>query len=231
VEKIRMIKEPEEVGLITQAIAISDEAMDEVATAIKPGMTEAQVAWEIEINMRTSGSQALPFEVIVAAGPNAALPHAKPSDYVIQSGQPVMIDIGARVQGYGSDLSRTICAGEPDDTFKKVYTAVKDAQKAAIAGGVEGMTGAQVDKLARDIIEKAGYSDKFSHSLGHGLGLAPHERPHVSARSEDVLKNGMVFTIEPGVYLSGWGGVRIEDTVIMENGRIRVLSQARKMEV
>jgi len=229
--EIRMTKEPEEVELITRAIAISDNAMDKITAAIEPGMTEEQAAWEIEQTMRTNGSQTLPFEVILAAGPNAALPHAKPSDYVIQPGQPVVIDIGARVQGYGSDLSRSICAGEPDETFKKVYKAVKDAQAAAIAGAAAGMTGAHLDQLARDVIDEAGYGDKFGHGLGHGLGLAPHEKPHISPRSEDVLADGMVFTIEPGIYLSGWGGVRIEDTVIMENGRIRVLSQAIKMEV
>jgi len=231
VEPIRAIKEPEEIELITQAIAISDAALDNVVGKIQPGMTEEEVAWDIEKALRDNGSQPLPFDVIVASGPNAALPHAMPSRRAIKQGEPIVIDIGARVQGYGSDLSRTICTGTADDTFNKVYQVVVEAQMSAIASTTEGMTGAQADGFAREVIEKAGYGDSFGHGLGHGLGLAPHEKPHLSPNSEDILVNGMVFTIEPGIYLSGWGGVRIEDTVIMENGRIRVLSQAKKMEV
>jgi Xaa-Pro aminopeptidase len=231
VEPIRAIKEPEEIELITQAIAVSDAALDKITSEIQVGMTEAEVAWEIEKTMRDNGSQTPPFDVIVASGGNAALPHHKPSSHIIKSGEPIVIDIGARVQGYGSDLSRTICLGTADNTFKMVYQAVLEAQMAAISGTIEGMTGAQADGFAREVIEKAGYGDNFGHGLGHGLGLVPHEKPHLSPNSEDVLVNGMVFTMEPGIYLSGWGGVRIEDTVIMENGRIRVLSQAQKMEV
>jgi len=232
-EPIRAVKEPEEIELITQAISISDTALDKVAATIQAdmGMIEEDVAWEIERTLRNNGSQTLPFDVIVASGANAALPHARPSQRAIQSGEPIVIDIGARVQGYSSDLSRTICLGTADDTFKRVYKVVMEAQMAAITGITEGMTGAQADGFAREIIERAGYGDSFGHGLGHGLGLSPHEKPHLSPNSGDALGNGMVFTIEPGVYLTGWGGVRIEDTVIMENGKIRVLSQAQKMEV
>jgi Xaa-Pro aminopeptidase len=231
VEPIRAVKEHEEIELITQAVAISDTALDKVIATIKAGMTEEEVAWEIEKSLRDNGSQPLPFEVIVASGANAALPHARPSRHAIQPGEPLVIDIGARVQGYNSDLSRTICLSPTDDTFKKVYKVVLEAQMAAITSITEGMTGAQADGFAREIIEGAGYGDNFGHGLGHGLGLSPHEKPHLSPNSGDVLVNGMVFTIEPGIYLTGWGGVRTEDTVIMENGKIRVLSQARKMEV
>lgn len=231
VEPIRAVKEPEEIKLITQAVAISDIALDKVAATIQAGMTEEEVTWEIEKSLRDNGSQPLPFEVIVASGANAALPHARPSRHAIQPGEPIVIDIGARVQGYSSDLSRTIRLGTADDTFKKVYKVVLEAQMAAITSITEGMTGAQADGFAREIIERAGYGDSFGHGLGHGLGLSPHEKPHLSPNSWDALGNGMVFTIEPGVYLTGWGGIRIEDTVIMENGKIRVLSQAQKMEV
>jgi len=231
VEPIRAVKEPEEIELITQAVAISDTALDKVVATIQAGMMEEEVAWEIEKSLRDNGSQSLPFEVIVASGANAALPHARPSRRAIQPGEPLVIDIGARVQGYNSDLSRTICLSPADDTFKKVYKVVLEAQMAAITSITEGMTGAQADGFAREIIEGAGYGDSFGHGLGHGLGLSPHEKPHLSPNSEDVLVNGMVFTIEPGIYLTGWGGVRTEDTVIMENGKIRVLSQAQKMEV
>ena len=227
---IRAVKEPEEIGLITQAVAISDAALGKVALEIQVGMTEEEVAWEIEKALHDNGSQPLPFDVIVASGPNAALPHAKPSRRAIQQSEPIVIDIGARIQCYCSDLSRTIYLGTTDDTFKKVYRAVLEAQMAAIANTTEGMTGAQADGLAREVIGKANYGYNFGHGLGHGLGLAPHEKPYLSPNSEDALVNNMVFTIEPGIYISGWGGVRIEDTVIMENGRIRVLSQAQKME-
>lgn len=228
VEAIRAVKEPEEVGLITEAIAISDAAMDKVSDTIKAGMTELEVAWQIEQLLRSGGSQPLPFNIIVASGPNAALPHAKPSQRPIKYGEPVVMDIGARVGGYSSDLSRTICLGNADYTFKKVYRVVLEAQLAAIAGTAAGMTGADADRLARKIIVKAGYGDNFGHGLGHGVGLAPHEKPSLSPNSADALVDGMVFTIEPGIYLPGWGGVRIEDTVVMENGKIRVLSQAHK---
>ncbi|HEX78987.1 MAG TPA: aminopeptidase P family protein [Dehalococcoidia bacterium] len=231
VEHMRAVKEPCEIELITKAIAISDTVMDGVVAEIIPGMTEEDIAWKIERSLRDNSSQALPFEVIVAAGANAALPHARPSGHIIEKGEPIVIDIGARVQGYCSDLSRTICTGAFDDTFRKVYGVVLEAQTAAINGIKEGMTGVQADALAREVIKRAGYGENFGHSLGHGIGLAPHEKPHLGSSSEDVLVNGMVFTIEPGIYISGWGGVRIEDTVAMENGRIRVLSQAQKMEV
>ncbi len=228
VEPVRAIKEPEEIGLIAKAVAISDAAFEYITGTIRVGMTELEVAWELEKTLHDEGSQSIPFEIIVASGPNAALPHAKPSQRAIQSGEPVVIDLGAKVQGYSSDLSRTIYLGNPDDTFKKVYQAVMQAQQMAIAQITAGMTGAQADSLARESIEQAGYGDAFGHGLGHGLGLAPHEQPYLSPNSRDDLADGMVFTIEPGIYLAGWGGVRIEDTVVMENGKIRVLSQAPK---
>jgi Xaa-Pro aminopeptidase len=228
VEPLRAIKEPEELELITKAVAISDAAFEYVASTVHDGMTELEIAWELEKALHERGSQSMPFEIIVASGTNAALPHAKPSQRTIQSGEPIVFDLGARVQGYSSDLSRTICLGKPDDTFQKVYQTVEEAQQAAIAQITAGMTGAEADSLAREVIERAGYGDAFGHGLGHGLGLAPHEQPSLSPNSQDKLVDGMVFTIEPGIYLAGWGGVRIEDTVVMENGKIRLLSQAEK---
>ena len=226
VEPLRAVKEPWEIELITEAAAISDAVLD--AATIQAGMTEQEVAWELEKSLHDRGSQPLPFDIIVASGPNAALPHASPSQRKIKDGEPVVIDIGARVQGYGSDLSRTICLGKADDTFKRVYDTVLGAQLTAIAGITAGITAGQADALARAPIEQAGYGDGFGHGLGHGLGLASHEQPFLSPDSPDSLVDGMVFTIEPGIYLSGWGGVRIEDTVVMENGKIRLLSRARK---
>jgi len=228
VEQIRAVKEPEEIESITRAAEMVDAATGYIGGIIHTGMSEKELAWEIEKFLRKRGSDRLPFDIIVASGPNSALPHARPSQRKINSGEPVVIDIGARFEGYGSDLSRTFCAGTPDDTFSRVYNAVLGAQLAAIAMIQEGMTGEEADRLARTVIEEAGYGEAFGHGLGHGLGLAPHEAPRLGPGSAETLTSGMVFTIEPGVYLAGWGGVRIEDTVVMEEGKIRVLSQARK---
>ncbi|MFC1865065.1 M24 family metallopeptidase [Chloroflexota bacterium] len=228
VESLRATKEPEEIELITEAGEISDKAFEYIKDMVHVGMTEKEVAWEIEKFMRENGSQALPFDVIVASGPNSALPHARPSQRKINSGEPVVIDIGAMVGGYSSDLTRTICLGTPDDTFKKVYDTVLGAQLAAMAIIKEGMSGNEADSLARTVIEEAGYSEAFGHALGHGVGLAPHEQPRLGPNSTELLTSGMVFTIEPGIYLTGWGGVRIEDMAVMENGKIRVISKAGK---
>ncbi len=228
VESIRTIKEPEEVELITRAAGITDQAFEYIKDIIHTGMTEIEVAWEIEKFLRENGSQTPPFDIIVASGLNSALPHAKPSHRQISFGEPVVIDIGSRCGGYSSDLTRTICLGVPDDTFKKVYDTVLRAQLTAIAIIKEGMSGDEADSLARTVIEQAGYGEAFGHALGHGVGLATHEQPRLGPKSSELLTSGMVFTIEPGIYLAGWGGVRIEDLVIMENGSIRTLSKAKK---
>lgn len=227
-ESLRAIKEPEEIELITKAAEITDAAIEYIRDRLQAGMTEREAAWEIERFMREKGSEAIPFDIIVASGKNSALPHAQPSTRKINSGEPVMIDIGARIGGYGSDLSRTICLGTPDDTFKKLYDIVLGAQLGAMAIIKEGMTGAEADNLARVIIEEAGYGEAFGHGLGHGVGLAPHEPPRLGPNSFDKLANGMVFTIEPGIYREGWGGVRTEDLVVMKEGKLREISKAKK---
>ena len=229
VESLRTVKEPEEVELITKASAIADSAFEHIEDIIHIGMSEKEVAWEIEKFMREQGSQTIPFEIIVASGSNSALPHAQPSQHAITAGEPIVIDIGARIGNYGSDLSRTICLGSHDDAFNKVYDTVLRAQLAAIAAIKEGMTGGEADNLARKVIKEAGYGEAFGHALGHGIGLAPHELPRLGPNSKEHLVNGMVFSIEPGIYLTGWGGVRIEDTVVMESAKIRVISRARKI--
>jgi len=228
VESLRAVKEPDEIELITRATQTSDAAFEHILEVIKAGMSEEEVAWELERFLRERGSQPLPFAVIVASGPNAALPHARPTNRLIGPGEPVVIDFGARVDGYSSDISRTLCLGPADETYKKVYGTVLAAQLAAINRIKAGMSGQQADAVAREVIKKAGYGENFGHGLGHGLGLAIHEEPRLGPGAETVLADGMVFTIEPGIYLPGWGGVRIEDTVVMECGRIRALSQAGK---
>ena len=207
---------------------ITDRAFQYIDAIIKPGMTELDVAWHLERFQRENGSQPMPFEIIVASGPNSALPHAKPTERKIQSGKPIVIDMGARVGHYCSDFTRTLCLGEPDDTYKKVYDTVLGAQLTAIALIKEGITGKEADGFARAVIEEAGYGNEFGHSLGHGTGLAAHENPRVGPNSEDILSDGMVFSVEPGIYIPGWGGVRIEDLAVIENGVINVLSKGRK---
>jgi Xaa-Pro aminopeptidase len=228
VESLRAVKDAGEIDLIFKASSITDDAFEEVAAAIKAGMTEKQLAWALEKSMRERASQELPFDIIVGSGPNAALPHARPSDRVIQDRDPIVIDMGAKVDGYASDLSRTVCTGSPDAKFKKVFNTVLEAQMTAISKIKPGMTGHEADAIARDIIIKAGYGDAFGHSLGHGVGLAEHESPRLGPGSKDILSEGMVFTVEPGIYITGWGGVRIEDTVIFEKGKVKPVTGALK---
>ncbi len=228
VEALRSTKEPEELALITKAVQLGDAVLEEARQLMHPGMTEKEAAWEIEKLLRQGGSEGVAFEVIVASGPNGALPHARPTEKKIESGEPVVIDMGARIRGYCSDLTRTLFLGEPDESMREIYDTVLRAQMAAIEGVTAGMEAAQADQLARDIIEQAGHGDQFGHGLGHGVGLAVHELPTVGPASTGTLVEGMVFTIEPGIYLPGTGGVRIEDIVVMENGKARTITRADK---
>lgn len=228
VERLRSIKEPEELESITRAVALADTAFEQAKALIRPGITEKEVAWEIEKLLHQEGSQGVAFEIIVASGPNSALPHARPTEKRIRSGEPVLIDMGARVRGYCSDLSRTVFLDEAGKTLGQVYDIVFKAQAAAIEGVQSGMGCSEADKLARSVIEQARYGKDFGHGLGHGVGLAAHELPALSPASSDWLADGMVFTIEPGIYLPGQGGVRIEDIVVLTNGKAGVLSRASK---
>ena len=228
VESLRAVKDDEELKHLEKAAALADAALAEVLPGVQPGISEKELAWRIESYLRQNGSEPMPFELIVASGPNSALPHARPTDKVIAANEPVVIDIGAKVKGYCSDITRTICLGEEDNTFRRIYDIVLGAQLTAMATLQAGMSGEQADRLARTVIEQANYGDAFGHGLGHGIGLAPHEMPRLGAKSTDALNDGMVFTVEPGIYVSGWGGVRIEDTVVLENGKVRTLTRARK---
>ena len=227
-ENQRIIKDNEELALLQLAIDAADRAMDLVCPAITPGMTEREVAWKMETAMRNAGADTISFDTIVAAGPNGAMAHHQPTDYVIKHGDPIVIDMGAKVGGYCSDLSRSIAVGEADETFKKIYDIVLGAQLTAINTVKVGMTGEEADSLSRDVIAEAGYGDNFGHSLGHGVGLVIHENPRVGPRSPDVLELNTVFTVEPGIYLTGWGGIRIEDIVILRGDGAVPLSKAAK---
>jgi len=228
VESMRAVKDKEELKLIDKAAAMADAALEYIIPRIKPGASEKEIAWEIESFLRRNGSESVPFELIVASGPNSAMPHTRPTDRAIRQDEPVVIDIGATVRGYTSDITRTICLGNGDSTFNRIYDIVLGAQLTAMATLQIGMTGEQADRLARTVIEQAGYKDAFGHGLGHGVGLATHEEPRLGTSSSDILAEGMVFTVEPGIYVSGWGGVRIEDMVVLEEGKVRPLTKTRK---
>ncbi|MEE8470132.1 MAG: M24 family metallopeptidase, partial [Dehalococcoidia bacterium] len=231
VESLRAVKDEAELMCVEEAAALADAALEEILPRVQPGASEKKLAWELESFMRQNGSEPLPFDVIVASGPNSALPHAKPTDKAILPNEPVVIDLGARVKGYSSDTSRTICLGEGDNTFHRIYDIVLGAQLTALATVQTGMNGEQADELARTVIDGAGYGDAFGHGLGHGVGLAAHEEPRLGSGSSSVLADGMVFTIEPGVYIPGWGGVRIEDMVVLEKGKPRALTKSRKTKL
>jgi Xaa-Pro aminopeptidase len=228
VEQLRSIKEPEELGFITKAAELADAAFEQAKAIIRPGITEKEAAWEIEKFLRQEGSEGMPFEIIVASGPNSALPHARPTEKIIRSGEPVLIDMGARISGYCSDLSRTLFLGRANKTFQEIYNIVLKAQATAMEGIESAMDASQADRLARSVVEQAGYGDAFGHGLGHGVGLAVHEFPRLGLSSSDSLADGMIFTIEPGIYLAGQGGVRIEDMVVLENGKAKVLTRAKR---
>ncbi len=231
VEEMRVVKEPEELAVIRRAAALTDEAFAHFVHTLEPGMTEKQGAWIIESYMREHGADKVAFDLIVASGPNGGLPHAVPGDRKIERGEPIVVDIGCRINYYNSDLTRTICLGEPDEQFKKIYGIVLKAQEAAEKKIKAGVKGKRADAFARNVIDKAGYGDQFGHSLGHGVGLQVHELPRASRLSKDTYRPNMTLTIEPGIYLPGWGGVRIEDLAVIREDGLEILSQASKEPV
>lgn len=230
VEDLRVVKDPKEIDTIRVAVEVVDTAFGRVIRQIEPGMTERDVAWMLRAAVHDLGAEDIAFETIVAAGVDSAKPHYRPGLKEIPAGAPIIIDMGARVDGYHSDMTRTIVIGDPDPTFREIYELVLDAQERAEAQITPGMNGVEADAIARDVIENAGHVDHFGHSLGHGVGLAVHEGPKLSfmASEETLLEPGMVVTIEPGVYLPEWGGVRIEDIAVVREDGLEVLTQTPK---
>lgn len=228
VQRLRQQKDPAEIATLRRAIAITDEAFAEVRARLRPEMRERDVAWELEKAMRERGASGMAFTVIVAAGPNGARPHARPGAEPIGEGRPVVMDFGAVVDGYHADMTRTVVLGAADDRFRQVYGTVLAAQQAAARGARVGMTGQAVDALARDPITAAGYGAYFGHGLGHGVGLEIHEGPSIRLLNADLLPANAVFSIEPGIYLPEWGGVRIEDLVLLTDAGPEVLSASTK---
>ena len=228
VEELRMVKEPEELAAIKRAVALTDRAFAHFCATVKPGMTEKQAAWLIEKYMRETGADKIAFDLIVGSGPTGALPHAIPGERKLQKGEPIIVDIGCRIDHYYSDLTRTICLGEPaDDRFVKVYKTVRKAQETAEKKIKAGVKGKRADAFARNVVAKSEF-EPFGHGLGHGVGLAVHEGPRASKLSKDIYQPNMTLTIEPGIYLAGWGGVRIEDLVVIREDDVEILSQASK---
>jgi len=224
----RIIKSEEEVETLQKTIDISDSAFNNVSKKIKTGMTEKDVAWEVEKEMRELGAESPSFDTIVASGINGSKPHHSPTDKLINNNEAITIDMGAKYKGYCSDLTRTIFIGDPDEKFKKIYTTVLKAQLISMETAQPDMTGEEIDKIARDIITSEGYGEYFGHSLGHGVGIEIHENPGVGPNSKNNIKPGMVYTIEPGIYIENWGGIRIEDMVIMTDSGNNLLSHALK---
>ena len=216
VEDLRMIKEDEEIDAIRKSLAISESVFETIVNTLTAGTSEKELAWAIEKGIREAGAESVAFPPIVASGPNAAMPHAIASDRLIQQGEPILFDWGACLNGYCSDISRTIVIGKPDTTFKKIYQVVRDAQSMAIDAIKPGISTQAVDKISRDHINAKGFGDHFGHGLGHGVGLATHEKPHLSPSRPMNLEVGMVTTVEPGIYLPEWGGVRLENMVVVK---------------
>lgn len=231
-EPLRYKKSAAELDLIREAASITDWAMSQVNEIARPGMTESDLAWELEKMMREQGAEGLAFDIIVASGPNSALAHHHPGGRTLAIGDAIVVDMGARVDGYHSDLTRTFHLGsKPDEKFWQVYNLVLEAHTQAMTHMKAGMTGKEIDALARDVIKAAGHGDDFGHSLGHGVGLFIHEEPRLSWVNDKPVPAGSVVTVEPGVYLSGWGGVRIEDLVVLGENGPELLSHCPKTPI
>jgi Xaa-Pro aminopeptidase len=224
VEDLRVVKSDVEVATIRKALAIAESAFVKTRERIKKGVAEKDLAWELEKNMRELGAEGLSFPPIVASGPNSALPHAIPGNRMIQKNEPILFDWGAIYDGYCSDTSRTLTLGAPDETFLELYAILHEAQALAIDAIRPGAGTKDVDARARRHIEKAGYGKKFGHGLGHGVGLEIHEAPRLSPLKDTVLEQGMIVTVEPGIYLPDWGGIRLENMVLVTDRGAEVLN-------
>jgi Xaa-Pro aminopeptidase len=227
-ERLRGLKNPEEIAATKKAIAIAEGAWNKIMEKIGPTVREDEVALEFEYTMRTGGSEGIAFDCIVASGPQSALPHAKPTSRPFQAGDFILFDFGARYGGYRSDESCTVVLGQATEEQRRIYNIVKDAHDRAIERIKPGITLAEIDAVARDHITKAGHGPHFGHGTGHGVGLAIHEWPRVGKGSQDVAEVGMIFTVEPGIYIPGLGGVRIEDMVLVTADSCEVLTTIPK---
>lgn len=224
VGSLRRVKKPEEIERIRRATKLAEAALTELLQKIEAGQSEQELALELEVIMRRSGAEKAAFDLIVAAGENSAHPHHRPKKRRLQKGDLLLFDIGAQVDGYCCDLTRVFAVGEVPARALEIYGLVLRANRAAVAAVKAGASGKAVDAVARDMIDEAGYKEHFGHGLGHGVGLEVHEGPSLSSLSGDTLEAGMVVTVEPGVYLPGFGGIRIEDLVVVTKDGCEVLT-------
>lgn len=227
-DALRMVKDQSELELITKAVEIADFAFNQALKIIKPGITELEIALELEYQMRRLGAEKPAFDTIVASGARGALPHGQASNKAIEAGDFITMDFGAVYQGYHSDMTRTVVAGAATDKQREIYNIVLSAQLAGVNAVKAGKTGKEIDAVSRQIIADAGYSEHFGHGLGHGVGLFIHEEPRLSPLGEVVLAEGMVVSVEPGIYLPDWGGVRIEDLVVVSATGCTILTASSK---
>lgn len=228
VERLRIRKDPAEIAQIEEAVRVASAAFEGARRLIRPGAHERDVALEIEFRMKQEGAEDIAFDLIVASGPRSSLPHGRASGKSLRAGEFVVVDIGARVKGYHSDMTRTLYTGEPGPKQRALYETVLAAQQAGIAAVRPGVAAREVDRAARGVIEEAGHGKRFGHGTGHGVGLMIHEAPRVAPQSEETLEPGMVMTVEPGIYLPGEGGVRIEDIVVVTDDGARVMTPTPK---
>jgi Xaa-Pro aminopeptidase len=225
VEKLRVVKSPQELDKIRQAVRLNEAVFQEVFANLTPGQTEREIALAIERTMVLKGGEEPAFPTIVATGPNGALPHAVPSDRTLKKGETVIIDMGVKLEGYCADMTRTVILGSPDRKALEIIRLVRRAQQAAISTIRAGILAKDADRAARKEITAAGYGKYFGHGLGHGVGLAVHEAPSLNRMRKNKLKPGMVVTVEPGIYLPGWGGVRLENMVVVGEKGCAVLNE------
>jgi len=227
-EKLRAIKSPEEIAVIRRSVDLNSAVLDQALAGLRCGVSEAEVAAGIEYRMRTAGGERPAFETIVASGPRSALPHAQPTLNLLKENEFILIDQGVILEGYSSDMTRTVALGGLNAKARRVYKAVLEAQLAGIAAVRPGVKAGQVDRATRSVLQKHGLAQAFVHSTGHGVGLEIHEMPRLGKRDETILEAGMVVTIEPGVYLENFGGVRIEDMVLVNSRGCEVLTPTLK---
>lgn len=228
INSLRMVKDDYEISCIQKAQEIAETAFESILGFIKEGVTEREIAMELERIMMINGSEGVSFETIVLSGKNTSMPHGVPSDKQVKKGEFILMDYGAVYNGYHSDMTRTVCLGEPTDEMRKVYNVVLAAQTAAINAAHSGMTGQELDLIARSIIDDAGYGEYFGHSLGHGVGMEIHEMPAAAPSYNHILNENAVVTIEPGIYIAGKFGVRIEDFVVLHKDGCENLTKSAK---
>jgi Xaa-Pro aminopeptidase len=228
VEQLARVKDNSEINQIKKAVKITDTAFAGILKLVKPGVKERDLALELSYRMIKLGADGPSFDFIVASGQRSSMPHGKASDKKIKKGDFITFDIGCFYQGYASDMTRTVVLGKASQKQKKIYAIVLKAQTAAIEAARAGMPAKELDMVARDIINKEGFGDNFGHGLGHGLGLEVHTGPVINPRSQDILENGNVVTIEPGIYIPNWGGVRIEDDILINHNGCRIFTRSPK---